>query len=179
MNTITTVFRCGSLDIPLHDERMHASFKFFDSAAPKGRVLRGDAIFASPEREALQPWIEMKLRKRRRSEYKRQSIKPDYNPEFSKDVSIRHLEVIVDDSLFVYNADLFGEIHIGACYTDFDPEQNDASLYWASGIPLAEWHTSSFAKTKAAESWEVLVGRHHILNATVELADSRMMIPVW
>lgn len=175
--TTTTVFRCGSMGTPHHDERMEASFKFFDTEAPKGRVLRGNAIFASPEREALQPWIEMKFRKKKRSQWKIQTGRNEPDPEFHNDILVRHLDIIVDDSLFVYNADLFGDIHIGACYTDFDPEQNDPTPYWESGIPLIEWHNSSFAKTKAAESWEVLVGRHHILNMTVERNDFDLLIP--
>lgn len=173
--TTTTVFRCGSMGVPHHDERMETSFKLFDSVAPKGRVLRGDAIFASPEREALQPWIEMKFRKKRRSETMKRADK-GRNLEFNQDILVRHLDIIVDDSLFVYNADLFGDIHIGACYTDFDPEQNDPAPYWESGIPLVEWHNSSFAKTKAAESWEVLISRHHILNVTVEQNSSKLLL---
>lgn len=167
MALITTVFRCGSIDVPQHDKRMESSFKFFDSVAPKGRVLRRDAIFASPEREALQPWIDMKFRKKNRSELMERAGK-GRNLEFNQDTLVRHLDIFIDDSLFVYDADLFGEIHIGACYTEFDPKLNDPSLYWASGIPLAEWHASSFSKTKAAESWEVLVGRDHIRKITVE-----------
>lgn len=167
MKAIATVFRCGSMEIPHHDERMEASFNLFDSAAPKGRVLRRDAIFASPEREALQPWIDMKLRKKKRSETMERAGR-GRNFEFNQDILVRHLDITIDDSLFVYNADLFGEIHVQAQYSQWDIEKNDPTPYWDSGISLTEWHTSSFAKTKAAESWEVLVGRHHILNLTVE-----------
>lgn len=168
-NTIT-VYRCGSLATPLHNERMQASFKFFDDAAPKGRVLRGGAIFASPEREALTPWIAMKKRKRQRSATM-QKANRELNPEFNQDVSVRHLDITLDDSLFVYNADLFGEIHVGACYTDFDIMQNDPAPYWESGIPLSEWRTSKFAGTKAAESWEVLVSREQIQNICIEQSE--------
>lgn len=162
------------MGLPHHDERMQASFKLFDSAAPKGRVLRKDAIFASPEREAMQPWIEMKLRKKKRSEYKMQSIKPDPNPEFNQDVLIRHLDIIMDDSLFVYNADLFGEIHVEAQYNYWDLEKNDPTPYWESGVPLSEWRTSKFAGTKAAESWEVLVSREHVKNVLIEQSEPVM-----
>jgi hypothetical protein len=167
VGNIVTVFRCGSMAKPVHNERMESSFKFFDSIAPEGRVLRRDAIFASPERTALQPWIDMKERKRNRSETMQRANR-EFNHEFNMDVSVRHLDLFLDDSLFVYNADLFGEIHITGIYNDWDPQQVDASLYWESGIPLSEWKNSEFANTKEAESWEVLVSSRHIQTITME-----------
>lgn len=162
METIT-VFRCGSMAQPLHTQRILSSFRFFDSVAPEGRVLRGNAIFASPERLALAPWIAMKHRKKRRA-----GVRGSINPEFDQDVLVRHLELELDSSLFVYDADLFGRIHLEAHEHGFKQGSPDASLYWDSGIPLAEWRNSQFANTPAAESWEVLVAPHHLRNVVIE-----------
>lgn len=166
MKQTITVFRCGSLDRPNHTPRIQSSFHAFDSQAPEGRILRADAIFASPERAALAPWIEMKNRKKRKAEI---SVTP-VNKTHDQDALVRRLELKLDSSLYVYNADIFGEIHVEAHdnYGRFNPNEVDASPYWESGIPLSEWKNSQFANTPAAESWEVLVSPHHILSVTFE-----------
>ena len=158
-----TVFRCGSLDRPSHRPQMESSFNFFDLLAPKERVTRGEAIFTSPERAALSPWIEMKERKKARAN---RFGSPD--KLFDQDIVVRHLELNMDDSLFVYDADLFGQIHLEAFHSRFDSSLVEASPYWESGIPLSEWTLSKFAGTPAAESWEVLVAPHHIRSVRLE-----------
>lgn len=146
--------------------------ELFDSQAPSGRVLRKNAIFASPERYALTPWIEMRQRRKAKRERimevdielaKRKCGKYDY------DSLVRHITVNPDNSLYIYNVKLFESV-MGQIrdYKDSD-KQIDATKYWNSGILLSEWDSNAFADPAEVESWEVLVGPQHISSVQLEL----------
>lgn len=159
-------YRCGSMYRAAHRSSIPMFNFFFDRVAPEGRVLRNEAIYASPTRIGLETWIPMKERRR-----DKRLLLPEDSPfrAFCDDTLIRHIELVDDGSLFVYDSDLYVEIIGEASMNRFDNDLVDAMPYWDSGLPLSEWlekHSASSDKERLRG--ELLVAPRHVQRVTIE-----------
>lgn len=129
-------------------------------------MLRSEAIYTSPTRHGLEQWIPMKERRR-----DKRSLLPEDSPfrAFCDDTLVRHLDLLDDESIYVYDSELYVEIVAEASKNRFDNDRVDAMPYWESGIPLAEW-LERFSSSMDGRRMlgELLISPRHIQRVTVE-----------
>lgn len=107
--------------------------------------------------------------KERRREQRRRFPEDSPFRAFCDDTMIRHLDLLDDGSLYVYDSELYGEIVVEASKNRFDNDVVDAMPYWNSGIPLAEWLEKFSSSTDASRTrGELLIAPRHVQRVTIE-----------
>jgi hypothetical protein len=152
----TTIYRTGQMTVPSHQERLIHHWNEFDVRRPSGYVSRQEALFASPDLQGANYWLQD------RSFYRTQ-------------VAVFN-EVIVDsDRVRVYDVreyDSVGFDWVGV--HGGKPTSEDIAHmenYWNTSMTLTDWIND--VKTDPEGHWEVLLPVSEIIYSRI-LSHSEM-----
>lgn len=139
--TTTRVYRSGSLVPAQYAGEVLEFAEKADAARPEGHAPRHGSLYASPAIDGVGRWADANnSRSNRNADFDGTTREIAVNPE----------------GLFVYNVE---------AWENFSWRNMDASTYWDTAIPLADWNRVAEERNLDASEWEVLVPVTTIISA--------------